>query len=110
MSLLRELRERARHVIGPVLGICLAAYFAYHGVEGERGFFAWKDLKADLLQAQGERQRMRGQRLYWEHRVGLLDPARTDPDMLDERARVMLGLGRADELMVLEPAAKNAGD
>ena len=35
-----------------------------------------------------------------ERRVRLLNPAGLDPDMLDERARLMLNFGLADEIVI----------
>ena len=44
MRLIGEIRHRARHVVGPFLGICAAAYFAYHAIQGDRGLMAWARL------------------------------------------------------------------
>ena len=40
MGLINELRTRARSVIGPLLGLCLLAYFVFHLVNGDRGLIA----------------------------------------------------------------------
>ena len=37
MSLISELRRRARHIVGPTLGALLVLYFAVHAFEGDRG-------------------------------------------------------------------------
>ena len=44
MTLLYEMRKRARHVVGPVLAISVFGYFAYHSVQGDRGLIAWLQL------------------------------------------------------------------
>ena len=38
MILLSEVRKRARHIAGPVLGACVFSYFAYHAVQGDRQY------------------------------------------------------------------------
>ena len=40
MTTLREIRRRARNVIGPFLGLTAVVYFGYHTVQGDRGLFA----------------------------------------------------------------------
>ncbi|KKL88130.1 hypothetical protein LCGC14_1927810, partial [marine sediment metagenome] len=41
MGLIAELRGRARHIVGPVLVVCITGYFAYHVIQGDRGLIAW---------------------------------------------------------------------
>ena len=45
------------------------------------------------------------QKTQLEHRVGLLRPNSLDPDLLEERARVVLNYARDDEMLVLLPGA-----
>ena len=42
------------------------------------------------------------QRNLWERRIALLAGDALDPDMLDERARLITGLGRKDELVIFD--------
>ena len=106
MGLIVEIRSRARHVVGPVLGICAAAYFAYHAVEGDRGLIAWLSLKQRVASARVSLDEITAQRKILEHRVSLLHPDSLDPDMLDERARVMLNYGHADDVIIFAKASK----
>src|SRR5438067_2375003 len=48
MIVLREMRRRAKVLIGPVLGLALTGYFAYHLVEGDRGLRAWMRITQEL--------------------------------------------------------------
>lgn len=98
---LAELRARARHVVGPILGILVMAYFGYHLVHGERGLLAWWQLKQDVKTASRQRAEVAEGRRILEHRVRLLNPGTLDPDMLEERARLMLGFGRSDDMIIL---------
>jgi len=106
MGLIVEIRSRARHVVGPVLGICAAAYFAYHVVQGDRGLIAWWSLKQRVANARESLDEITAQRKVLEHRVSLLHPNSLDPDMLDERARVMLNYGHADDIVIFPRSAK----
>lgn len=103
MTLLIEIRRRAKSLIGPMLGACAAAYFAYHTVQGDRGLLAWWQLRHEIVEADQTLARTKAQRLAMERRAALLRPDSLDPDMLEERTRVMLGLGRADEALILLP-------
>ena len=101
MTTLREIRRRARNVIGPFLGLTAVVYFGYHTVQGDRGLFAWWRLKQEVRQAEETLASIQSERDRLDHRVQQLRPDRLDPDMLEERARVMLNMGRDDEVIVL---------
>jgi cell division protein FtsB len=51
--------------------------------------------------AQLEYSKLKFQRKELEHRVSLLHPDSLDPDMLDERARVMLNYGLKDDIVII---------
>ena len=44
---------------------------------------------------------MKAEHALWERRVALLRSDRIDPDMLDERARALLGLADPRDLVLL---------
>ncbi len=101
MGLFTELRLRARHVVGPVLGVCVIVYFTYHAFRGDRGVLALRQMSQRVDIARLEYERIKSVRMKLEHRVGLLHPDNLDPDMLDERARLMLNYGHDDEVVVI---------
>lgn len=100
MGLITEFRLRSRHVVGPILGISAVVYFAYHAVEGDRGLIAWWNLKQQVASAQARFDDLSAQRVVLQHRVGLLHPENLDPDMLDERARLMLNYGQPGDIVI----------
>ncbi len=102
MGLLQEFRDRARYVVGPVLGLCAIGYFAYHGVHGDRGLIAWWKVKQRVVAAKEALTQSENEREKLEKRVRLLNPGSLDPDMLEERARLMLNYGHTDDLVILE--------
>jgi cell division protein FtsB len=103
MSLVREIRRRFGDVIGPTLGALLVGYFMYHSVQGDRGIMAWIHLKLQVAQAEATYIGLHGARTEFEKRVDRLRTDQLDPDLLDERARIMAGLVRPDELIIYFP-------
>ena len=104
MSFILEIRRRGRHVAGAILGALLFAYFTFHAVQGDRGLLAWVQLKQQISHATADLDASAAERKIWEKRVALLGSNRLDPDMLDERARRVVGLGRKDEIVIFVPA------
>jgi cell division protein FtsB len=101
MSLLSELRVRARDVLFPALGVSAVLYFAYHGINGDRGLLAWRELEKRVEGARASLDGTRGEREALERRVKLLYSEKLDPDMLDEWARRLLNYGRPGEIVIL---------
>jgi len=106
MLITKEIRRRARHVVGPFLGLTLVVYFAYHTVQGDRGLMAWWQLNQEVKQAEETLAQLDETRTTLDRRASLLRPDHLDPDMLEERARLMLNMGRDDEVVVLRGAKK----
>ena len=104
MNLLGEIRRRAHHIVGPVAGITLFGYFAYHVVQGDRGLIAWLKLSQQVETAQLQYDETVAKRAEFAHRVRLLQPQSLDPDLLEERARVVLGLAHPDDIIIMEGA------
>ena len=102
MYLLQEFRARVRFVIGPLLGILMVGYFGYHVVHGDRGLIAWWKIKQRTAAAKLAMERSHTERQAIEHRVSLMEPGSLDPDMLEERARLMLNYGHVDDIVIVE--------
>ena len=102
MSFIKEIRMRARYVIGPVLGISAVTYFGFHAVQGDRGLMAWWKLRQHIEVASVSLREISKKQLELERRVRLLHPESLDPDMLEERARIMLNYGHIDDIVALE--------
>jgi cell division protein FtsB len=105
MNVLRVLRRRAHFVLGPIVGIALTGYFAYHLIEGERGFKAWLRLNREVRTATANLEAVRTQRAALDLRVSNLRPEHVDPDLLDERIRAILNLVSPDDIIIMQPAA-----
>jgi cell division protein FtsB len=98
--------HRRRHAILTALGLYIFAalfigYFAVNAFTGNHGLHAQADLDQQMATLQGELMHLRGEHALWEHRVALLRTDRIDPDMLDERARALLGYVDPRDLTLL---------
>ncbi|MCK5296619.1 MAG: septum formation initiator family protein [Alphaproteobacteria bacterium] len=102
MQLLDEIKRRSKHVLGSLLGASVLFYFAYHVVNGDRGLIAWWSIKREINQAEIVLQNTTKKRKVLEKRVHLLRPESLDPDMLEERARRVLNMGREDDLVIID--------
>jgi cell division protein FtsB len=103
MSIVRAMRRRAHLVVGPILGIALTGYFAFHLVEGERGFKAWLRLNGEIRTATANLEAVRTQRATLEVKVSNLRPEHVDPDLLDERIRATLNLVSPGDIVLMQP-------
>ncbi len=103
MAILYEIRVRARKILPTVLAASVVGYFGYHALHGERGFLAWRELKGDLAAARGVETQLAERRARLDHRTALLRADNLDPDLLEERAQVLLGYGHPRDLVVLRP-------
>ena len=101
MRVVQEIRKRARLIAGPVLGISLMCYFAYHLVEGERGLISWLRLSQEVKLAKTRLAQLDGEREALDRRVSLMRPEHLDRDMLDERARATLNYAGPNDVVIL---------
>ncbi len=104
VAFLDEIRQRARYTAGPLLIACVVAYFGYHAIQGRRGVVAWLQLSQQIEQTRGALVLSRVEERRLGHRVALFRSESLDPDLLDERARVVLNLAHPDDLVIVAPA------
>jgi len=101
--------HRRRRTILTVLGLYIFAalfigYFGVNAFTGNHGLRAQQDLDLQMAAMQQELAQLKAERSVWERRVSLLRSDRLDPDMLDERARALLGLvDPRDVTLIVQP-------
>ena len=98
--------HRRRRTILTVLGLYIFAalfigYFAANAFTGNHGLRAQQDLEQQLGAMKSELADLKAERAHWERRISLLWADRIDPDMLDERARALIGYADARDLTLL---------
>jgi cell division protein FtsB len=103
-------RRRLRTVL-TTLGLYVGAalligYFGVNAYTGNHGIRARQGLDVQLARLASERDDLRQERQRWERRVALLKPQSIDPDMLDERARALLGYVDPRELTLMLPRSR----
>jgi cell division protein FtsB len=108
MQLRREMTRRFKSLAAQLVGACIAGYFIYHAVQGDRGILAWLRVNQQLDQAHQELVATTAEREALEQRVALLSNSSLDLDMLEERARVMLNFSHPDDVVVFLNGATNA--
>lgn len=102
MLLLHEVRKRARHIAGPVLGASIFLYFAYHAIQGDRGIIAWLWLSQQVEEAAVTATTISSERIVLERRTDALGPGKLDLDLLDERVRLTLGYAHPDDIVIFK--------
>lgn len=82
----------------------LIGYFAVNAYTGEHGLIAKRDLDQDIAQLTQELDAAKAERAVWQRRVSLLKSDNIDPDLLDERARLLLDdADPRDLVLMLKP-------
>ena len=109
MQVSREFSRRLKSLAAQLLGACVAGYFIYHAVQGDRGILAWLRVTQQLEAAQVELTQSAIDRAALEQRVALLNNSSLDLDMLEERARIMLNFSDPDDVVIFLPSNKPAG-
>lgn len=84
----------------PALALIVIGFFGGYALLGPNGVLAYGDYKRQLAQRDVEYARLDHARAELRNRVQLLDPARANPDMVDELVRRNLGVAHPDEVIV----------
>lgn len=78
----------------------LGFYFTFAAVQGDYGVFRRVQAEAERQTLTAERDRLREDAAKMENLTRRLSDGYLDLDLLDERARNVLGLVRSDEIIV----------
>lgn len=105
MRVLDAVRQRTRVIVGPILGITLVAYFAYHLVQGDRGLIAWLRLGQEIREARTTLAAIDAERAPLQHHVSLMR-TRIDRDLLDQQARATLNLIGPNEVVIFDRSSR----
>lgn len=103
--MINAIRQRAGVIIGPILGVSLVFYFAYHLVQGDRGLLAWMRLSQEIRAARTTLAELHAQEAPEAHRDTLLRN-KIDRDLLDEEARATFNLGGPNEIVIFNHPAR----
>ncbi len=91
----------SRLLLSFFLGLGIVAYLLYFLVYGDRGLLALWEIRYELQKAQACLTLLKKEYAVLENRVHLLRPCSIDYDLLEERARAVLGMGMDGDVVVV---------
>jgi len=99
-------KKGGRHfqqILLTILGLCIVAYFIYHTIEGDRGWFALVRMKHEVAEAKLTLEKLKTEREDLQHSTQLLQSKGMDPDLLDEKSRELLNYSKPNDIVILVP-------
>ena len=85
-----QFRKYLRRSLRAILLAGVSLYLGYHVVQGEHGVIAWLKIAQQIEFTGTELEELSNRHRELENRVQLLRSDSLDPDLLEERARVVL--------------------
>ena len=92
--------ERLRPFIPSALIAVLIAYFGFHALTGDRGLLTSEQREQTIVARTAELKQIRAERLDLEARARLLRDSSLSADLLEERARSLLGFADPDDYVI----------
>lgn len=88
------------------LGLTLAllgfqAYLGFSAIDGQFGIENRTQILLDIDQLKGKSAALQAEIDAYRHRATLMDTRRLDPDIVTERARALLNMANADDIIVM---------
>ena len=100
-------RRRIRAVLIPLVlyGIagCGVGYFLHNAKIGSRGLEAKQALKLQIQELTSRLDAAKAEHADWDRRLALMRADQVDRDLLEERARVLLGRVHKNDLVIIQP-------
>ena len=102
-------RRRVRAFFIPLALYLVAAaavgFFVHSAQVGNRGLNAKRALKIQVFELRKELETAQADHADWDRRLALLRADQVDRDLLEERARVVLGRVHKNDLVIVQPLA-----
>ncbi|MBQ3695995.1 MAG: septum formation initiator family protein [Alphaproteobacteria bacterium] len=87
----------------PILCLLVIAYFSYHTVWGNRGFFRLLEIREQIAEAKSLAQEKAQEKKTLQYKTSALkNPKTIDPDILEEEALRVLGQTHSDNLVIFD--------
>ena len=77
------------------------AYLGYSAISGQFGIASREEILADIEILKDRSAALQVEIDAYRHRASLLNPRHLDPDIVVERARAMLNMAHADDVLVM---------
>ena len=101
MKKLLEHRYLVRKNIVTLVGIGLFVYFSYHLMAGERSMMRYISLEKSVSNLEKKSFELSHEQEQLEKKVSMMRPGSINKDLLEERARIVLGFRRPGEVDIL---------
>ncbi len=92
-SLLRQF------LVGALL-IGFVSYLGYSAVNGKYGLTNRQQMLVDIDALTAQRAALASRIDLYQQRLSLFDPARLDPDIIEEKARALLSMANPDDIII----------
>ena len=76
-------------------------YLGYSAISGQFGIENRDDILADIEILEDRSAALQAEIDAYRHRVSLMNPRHLDPDIVTERARALLNMANADDILVM---------
>lgn len=93
-----------RHLALTLVLVAFQGYLAYNVVSGQFGVENNKVLAAEIDELKARSGALAAEIEATGHRVALFNSSKLDPDILTERARALLSMSQADDVLVMVDA------
>lgn len=98
-----ETEAKRSGIVGAVFAIIVIAlmcYLTFAALQGEHGLFSLFQTEAQEVRLRAQLSELQAERELISNKTLRLSTESLDPDLLDEQARKVLGLGRPDEIIL----------
>ncbi len=101
VSVMRRIRNKWRNRLLIAVGCCgFSGFLAYNATIGEHGLTARKAQELRIAVLNAQLRDLKTERAAIENKVSLLSPDSLDPDLLEERARDVLGMAHPNDVVM----------
>jgi cell division protein FtsB len=97
---MREKRSGVAPLVFVTGTVLLGLYFSFASVQGDYGLFRRLQIEAEAEVLTAERDRLKAEIAALANRTRRMSDDYLDLDLVDEQARSVLGLVRADEVVI----------
>lgn len=94
-------KSKLRFAVLPIVGIALSGYFSFHSINGSLGLNSSERYQSQIDQLKLELASLEQVRQEYDKRTSLLRDGSLERDLIDEQARMTLGLIRSNEIVLL---------
>jgi len=81
--------------------LAFQGYLGYSAISGQFGIESRKDIVADIEVLKDKSAALQAQIDAYRHRSSLMNPRHLDPDLVTERARALLNMAHADDILIM---------